>query len=565
MSTSVSTTTVERPASPSSSNVPWTAIVTLACLAAAYLPLVWSYVAAMLELPHYGFVALLPVAAGVLAWEPLRSLGSLKPGDRTGLAAWLVPAVLGLLVAVILESPWFAAVAFLFALMGAAHAVGGSRLTAALLPAWIVLWMGIRLPLTADQALAQSLQRIAADRASLVLNTMDILHLRDGNVVETPQKRYMVEEACSGVQSLFAITACTVFFALWMRESWWRTLLLLAAAWWWVWIANVARVILVTYLNSQYGWTVDEGGLHDALGIALFVVTLGLIVSTEHLILFFLPRQIDPDRPGHVPSTAAGSRNFGRTVWPALGRTRLASVLTAAAFLGLAVLQWLPYLRVPQASATPANLDALLVADFAPPQIGGWQRIDAGYASTQRRDDSQWGARSQSWRYRSGSQTLTVSVDYPFRGWHELTECYEADGWLRRSRDVVEPPPSALAGDPSVPKEQFVRAVFHRPEKSDYGFLLCEVFNDRARPISVPRGGRDVAQRLLDRLQAFVDRVTTLGAVGSGVSDQTQSYQLQVFMTGVTPSTDEDRAGAARVLTEFRRLLVDKLVAGAKS
>jgi exosortase len=541
------------------------AIAAAVCVAAAYVPIVWSYVAAVIELPHYSFVLLLPLGAAVLAWPRFRKLGVVRPGDRIGFALWLTPAILGLLVAIVLESPWFGVISALFALMAVVYAIGGTRFALAMLPAWVVLWMGVRLPLTMDESLAQKLQNIAAYRASIVLDAMGEKHLLDGNVVETPMtsedggtKRYMVEEACSGIQSLFAVTACTIFFALWMRETWWRALLLLSFAWWWVWAANVGRVILITYLNSNYGWKVDEGLPHTILGATLFAVTLGLIVSTEHLLLFVIPRglgkkgqKVERD-PNDIP-------DFGPTVWPSATAMPLSSFTLAGLFLGLVVLQWLPQMREPEASATPVNLDDTLDEKFAPKQIAGWQLVDGGYKSEQRREDSQWGARSQSWKYRKGTQEMVVSVDYPFRGWHELTICYEADGWFRQGRDVV-----GLAAVPALegvakPDEKCVRALFHRPDVSAYGYLLFESLNDRRQPIPVPVGGREVVQKLRDRLTAFVERVKTLGASGSGLNDQTQSFQLQVFMQGYAPSTDEERNEAALIFAEFRGLLARSL------
>lgn len=541
-------------------------VVAAACLAFAHLPIVWNYVAAVIELPHYSFVLLLPVGAAVLAWPRIRRLGVLKPGKALGFVGWLLPAILGLVVAIVLESPWFGSIAGLFALMAVIYAIGGTRFVMAMMPAWIVLWMGIRLPLTADEALAQKLQSVAAARASVVLNAIGEKHLLDGNVVETPvtngdagTKRYMVEEACSGIQSLFAVTACTIFFALWMRESWWRALILLAAAWWWVWVANVGRVILITYLNTNYGWQVDEGWPHTLLGAGLFVVTLGLIISTEHLMLFFIPRGLRTGGERASDRDPSAIPDFGPTVWPAVSATPMSSILVALLYVGLVVLQWLPHLREPAPSATPVNLDGTLVEGFAPHKIAGWTLVDGSYKNEQRRADSQWGARSQTWKYRQGTQELVVSVDYPFRGWHELTICYEADGWTREGRTVIDLPKVAALEGIVKPDEKCVVAVFRRPEVSAYGYLLFESLNDRHQPIPIPRGGRDVVQKLRDRLTAFGERVSTFGASGNGLNDQTQSFQLQVFMQGFVASDDKDRDQAAEVFGVFRGLLARNL------
>jgi hypothetical protein len=312
-------------------------------------------------------------------------------------------------------------------------------------------------------------------------------------------------------------------------------------------------------LNSNFGWKVDEGVPHTILGASLFVVTLGLIISTEHLLLFFLPRGIGKGGQAPAERDPDAVPNFGPTVWPAVASTPISSFVLAGVFLGLIVLQWLPQMREPVASATPVNLESTLVEEFAPKQIAGWTLVNGAYKSEQRRTDSQWGARSQSWKYRKGTQELVVSIDYPFRGWHELTICYEADGWTRDTREVVDLPAVETLEGVIKPEEKLVQAVFRRPDVSAYGFLLFESLNDRRQPIPVPRGGREVVQKLRDRLTAFVERVQTLGASGSGLNDQTQSFQLQVFMQGFSPSTPAERAEAALIFAEFRGLLARSL------
>lgn len=525
-------------------------MVGLAVMLLAHLPILWRYVFDVVELPHYEFVMLLPIGVAVIAWPRCRTLGNMTPGRAVPFYCWIGAALVILAASIVLDSPWFGAISALPAAAGTAYAVGGRRLLMAILPAWALLWIGIRLPLSYDEKLAQSLQKIAAQRASHVMNYFGVEHILDGNVVETPpDTRYMVEEACSGVQSLFAITACTLFFALWMREPAGRVILLLLVGWWWVWVANVVRVVAVTVLNSRWGLPVDQGWGHDALTIVLFAATLGLIVSSEHLFLFLLPRGIFSRNERIDAGVMKPLPNYGPTKIPSLGQTQLASPMFIGAYVVVGVLQWLPQIYVPKPSATPMMLGKVDIS-LAPESVNGWQLVPDAYKSEQRRPDSQWGAHSHTWHYVKGPRELIVSLDYPFRGWHELTICYDADGWQVESRNVIDVERGAAGQEQ---QEKCVESVLHRPELSNYAYLLFTTFNDRQQPLPAER--MNLYQKLAERLTSFVERVKTMGASGSGQNDQVQSFQLQVLLQGAATPTEEDRRDATAAFVEFRSRL----------
>lgn len=550
---STATAPLETPLPRSQPIFSWRAMLGIVSLLLAFGPIVYRYLRGVIQLPHYEFVLLLPIGAAILAIPRWSRLGSLTPGKALPFFWLLGGGILLLLASIVLDSPWFGAIAGLFAAAAAIYAVGGRRLLLVLLPAWCLLWLGIRLPLTADEHLSQRLQQIAATRASAVLNYLGEDHILDGNVVETPQQRYMVEEACSGVQSLFAITACTVFFALWMREPAGRVILLLLVAWWWVWLANVGRVIAVTVLNSRWDLPVAEGMGHTILGIVLFCMTLGLIVSSEHLILFFLPRGIFTNKDKIGRAADKTQVDHGPTRLPGLSLTWLSSSTLVVSCIGLALLQWLPQMNVPLPSATPVTLDGLQ-AGLAPAEMNGWRLRDEGYSFVERRADSQWGAKSQSWRYSKGPKDLVVSVDYPFLGFHELTICYRADGWIMESRKVAGVQRDPQSADVIGADEKCVETVLQKPQDGAYGFLMFTSFNDRQEALPVAQQ-LSVYQRLLDRVNAFWDRLRTMGAVGSGKDDQVQSFQMQVFLQMPATPTEADREEARAIFADIRARL----------
>ncbi|MCE9608419.1 MAG: exosortase U [Planctomycetia bacterium] len=529
------------------------AVIGILLPALAHLPILWSYASSLYSLPQYGYILTLPVFATVLAYSRVRHLGTLTPGNFWVSFGWFISAALLLATSSVFDSPWLGGISSFWAMTAIGYALGGRRLLVAILPSWVMLCLAIRLPMLLDEQLVQVLQSIAARRASALLHYIGQAHILDGNVVETPTKRYLVEEACSGIQSLFAITACTVFYILWTRMSWWRAILILVVSWFWVWTANVARIVLVAYLNSTMGLPVDKGWMHDALAVGLFALTLGLIVSSAHLIWFFLPYGIFGGRDGSEESADADASTLdGPTRLSPPKQTIFASPFFQVFYAALLLFIWLPQLRIPNATASPVQLNGL-EESFAPESFKGWTRAAEGFQSLQRKDDSQWGAHSQSWRYRKGNKKIIVSLDYPFLGWHELATCYAADGWTIDQRLVVPVP--EIPGKPEAinPGERFVNTSMRRPEQNDYCFVVYQCFNDRRMPIPVPEG--NIFRLLSDRLKTYRRRLATLGASGSGMNDQVRTYQLQVILQDLAAPTETDRLETVALFMHFRGLL----------
>jgi exosortase len=542
------------------------AVVAILLIAFAHLPILYVYSKSLLALPQYEYILALPVFAGVLVYSRAWRLGPVSRG-ATGpaVALFLLSAAL-VCVATVFDSPWLGAISGLWAMLAAVYAWGGRKLAIACLPAWIVLWLIVRLPFDSDTRLIQELQSIAARRASILLHNIGQPHILQGNVIETPEKVYAVEEACSGVQSLFAITACTVFFVLWSRMAWWRSLLILVVAWWWVWAANVARVILVTYLNTNYNIPVDTGWMHDALGLGLFGVTLLLIYSSGRFLWFVLPFGILGKRDGidteQLAATKAG-QDISPTNLPRVTETSLASAWLILLYLSVVCFLLLPQIRVPTATASPTRLESL-DANFAVPEAAGWVLVPGSHQREERKRDSQWGAYSQAWRYRKGERELIVSIDYPFMGWHDLGTCYSGSGWGLNSREHTPFEPGATADSPADGTGGTgVILRMQKPAEKDFGIVLFQVFNGRMTPLSPPHS--NVFKILAERLGRYQERLSTLGAAGSDLNSQTQTFQIQIFLQDHAPITPQDERDLRQLYTSFRARLAGTLGGGDPS
>ena len=61
-----------------------------------------------------------------------------------------------------------------------------------------------------------------------LLDLVPVAHVMSGHVIEVSGKRLLVEEACSGVHSLFSVLTSAFFFLLWTRCPPIRSALVLA-------------------------------------------------------------------------------------------------------------------------------------------------------------------------------------------------------------------------------------------------------------------------------------------------------------------------------------------------
>lgn len=294
-------------------------IAPVCVLVLALLPSVALQAQMLWRRPHYQFFPLVPLGAALLASGECRRLGPLRPGSRRGVALLVIASWMLLALASFLFSPWLGSVAALAMLAAAITAIGGVPLLRCLLPAWTFLGLAVGLPLNFDQELISRLQAMTSRIGSLALDALGVFHVMEGNVVRVSGRDFGVEEACSGIYSLFSVLFLTLFFVLWARRPPLGAILTMVAGACWVLAGNIVRVVAVVYLETRWGVDVGRGWRHDLLSLVVFIATLGLIASTDCL-LYFLPASVrfwrvlgrlggsDRDMDGSRPRPSIGPR-----------------------------------------------------------------------------------------------------------------------------------------------------------------------------------------------------------------------------------------------------------------
>lgn len=99
------------------------------------------------------------------------------------------------------------------------------------------------------------------------------------------QYQLLVEDACSGLSSMFSLLALGLFYVYLMHRSNWRYAVVLAlfiipAAI----LANLIRVLLIVLITYYFGNEVAQGVIHETTGMLLFIITLLSVFLIDKLL-----------------------------------------------------------------------------------------------------------------------------------------------------------------------------------------------------------------------------------------------------------------------------------------
>ncbi len=124
---------------------------------------------------------------------------------------------------------------------------------------------------------------------------------RYGIVITIAQYRLLVEDACSGMNSLIGLVAVMLFYIYVIHRASLRYALALTAAI--IPIAvfvNIIRVLVLVLLTYYAGDAVAQGFLHVTTGLVLFAAALGLTILLDAVLRRFIDRRNAKGAPNHA-------------------------------------------------------------------------------------------------------------------------------------------------------------------------------------------------------------------------------------------------------------------------
>ena len=261
------------------SEIAWFGLLTLAC----YAPVLGSLVKQWSTDPDMGHGFFVPVIAGYIIWQKRNELLAIQPQPNWwGLAVVLVGGA-QLIIGTLGVELFLARTSFVIVLIGAVWLLGGDLMLKKLAFPLFLLFFMVPIDAVIYNQITFPLQLLASRLADGALTLIAVPVLREGNILELPNQRLSVVEACSGIRSLLSLTFLSLVYGYFFEKKTWIRVVLFLSTVPIAIVANSSRVT-ITGILTQVKPEAAEGFFHEAEGWVIFMVALGIMVLFHQLI-----------------------------------------------------------------------------------------------------------------------------------------------------------------------------------------------------------------------------------------------------------------------------------------
>lgn len=523
------------------------------------VPLLYLQGMSLWEKPHMQFF---PLAVAGYVWF----LSELKPAlpDRSRFKCAKYGAWTGLSVFILgafLYSPWMVELSAILVTVSFSLSRFGQTSWTRLLALSGLLWIILPLPGNLDTRFIQFLQQTSSFATSGFLDFLRMPHLREANIIQIPERRLFVEEACSGVDSLYALTAVAITIALTKRRSLIHSIIPVATAPLWAALANFVRLLVIAVGLHWLGVDLSKGTPHTILGLVVFGGSVLCHILTDLFVAdLFHPIGMSSEGiqnrvtklldfawewPWEVEesdgdSQALPKREMGSFVF--LVPTVVMGLLSAWVLL-TGKNNYQDQFRFPDAFHKTMPKEEALAG-----KLKGW-RVHAFEEQKRERNDP-FGENSRTWAVANDHLRGMVSVDFPFRGWHGLYVCYLLTGW------TIEDLHAEMGDGPE--SWPYVEGRIRQPD-GRVGYLwycYVDIHGKAVSPTDPKEVGEQVARDLALRFRR--DNVVSM-ALGQLVPSDPITYQIQLFHESPVALGKADSEQLRVVFLEAREHLRQRL------
>jgi exosortase B len=177
---------------------------------------------------------------------------------------------------------------------------GWQVLRAFAFPLMFVVFM-LPLPGTFTDALTGPLKQQVSALAEQILYAAGYPIARNGVVLTVGQYEMLVADACSGLNTMYSLSALGVLFMyLTARKSLLHNAIMLASILPIAFIANVVRVLVLILITYHYGDEAGQGYLHGSAGIVLLLAALAALLLLDAILARLIKPRDEVARPGHA-------------------------------------------------------------------------------------------------------------------------------------------------------------------------------------------------------------------------------------------------------------------------
>ena len=266
-------------------------LLAIAGFAAMYVPLYWWAAEGIWQTDEQGHGAIILAVMLWLFWTLRHEIDRLpvKPAPALG---WPIFA-LGLFVYFVGRVFDISILQFGSQPLVVAGALLLMRGTAAIRVAWFPLLyfiFMIPLPGILVDAITNPLKNLIANIVESLLYTVGYPIARSGVILSIGPYQMQVADACSGLHSMFSLSALgTLFMYMMGRKTKLHLAIMLASILPIAFVANIVRVLTLMMVTYYLGDEAGQGFLHDAAGMVLMLVALAFFFVLDMALDKLLP------------------------------------------------------------------------------------------------------------------------------------------------------------------------------------------------------------------------------------------------------------------------------------
>ena len=520
----------------------------------AISPLLYLQSMFLWEKEHLQFYPLAFAAAAFFLYTEGAPDG-LVIGWRRHIAVACSVATMGLVaLSLVIISPWMAQFALVLLIFNWALGRFGKLTPLRILGICGLIAVTVPAPGGWDHRLVQSLQQLSSTICSHLMDATNVLHIKRGNIIEIVSKPLFVEEACSGVDSQYALMTVAGVLLLVGRAGLIVSMITIVTVPIWAILGNLLRIYTIVLGLEFFSVDLSSGPVHTVLGLVVFLVAAWAHWSSVQFLnylelMYYTDRSIKSKNPlawapGESVSTTLSKairKNEGTFLFAKAWLT-FPILLLLLAPVGLAAVIEHYQKEVPSISRSVA--DSFPGERDLPSIVTGQSRLHFQHESRNIRNIQ--GQHSRTWHYLGEFGQQVVSLDLPFRGWHPLWECYENAGWSRESTVEIKQSPYGTTLDFT-----FYESVLENLE-GDFAILHFSLFDELGRPYTTQggferlEGGNRFAYTFLNMFNRDKTRNEPL------------TFQIQMLSKTREPATEELKQRFREIYLTMRQQIYEK-------
>ncbi len=404
-------------------------------------------------------------------------------------------------------------------------------------------------PFDLDLSMIQWLQGVSTWVSTRLLDVLSINHVHNGNVIAIQAKSLFVEEACSGVDSQYALMAVAGVLLLVSNAGLFVSLATIITVPIWAILGNLLRINLIVLGIEFFEIDLSSGNPHTLLGMTTFALAAWAHWSSVQFLNWLQSYSVVPKK---MPDSTFGKATADSPVVDS-PRSSLTLVWWLAYFFTLLLIPiglvfGLAIPRAKEPEITQKVRDMLPNQDDLPKQVLGFSFRD--FQLTDREVNSIFGSHSRTWTYASNHGNHVFSLDLPFIGWHALWGCYERTGWQKMSRVLIQ------SDDLGAKLDSPYYEVRFQNDDGSYAILHFSLYDELGHPIL--EGDVNLKRSLYDR----AERVLKEGLLRLGNESQSRfdkaSFQIQLLSRSLSPPNDQMTKACREMFLRSRNLVVEE-------